>query len=506
MMKMFCNVIDYLEKTVQKYPNKIAYYDDKDSLSFSELWQNVLQVATALNKEGISKKPIVVFMEKSPFVLGVFWGIACSRNFYTPIDTKMPIQRIRKILETLEPAAVITDQTMYETASNYFDKYKLYLFENLVKETIDFDGVAEKREQIIDTDLLYVLFTSGSTGIPKGVSISHRAVIDFSLNVSNVFGIDQNSKIANQGPFYFDLSVLDIFAPVFVGATMYVTPPELFKFPVKLLQAIRDNKINTIFWVPSALVLVANLRALRAVDVSCLKRIMFCGEVMPNKQLNVWRKHIPEAMYVNMYGPTETTCASTYYIVDREFGDDESLPIGIPFKNTGVLLLNENDEVAREGNVGEICITGSSLAQGYYNNDEKTNEFFVQNPINTKCIDYIYRTGDLAYYNERKELIYVSRKDFQIKHMGHRIELGEIETAIDNVEGISSSCCVYDDKHNKIVAYIVDEVDDDKLLRALKASLPEYMIPNRIIRISSMPLNANGKIDRLQLKKLVEEE
>ncbi len=498
------NIVDYLIRKEKEYPDKNVYCGQDGSFTYSELLHHAGCTATAIAKKNIMREPIVVFLEKSVRCLACFWGIAYSGNFYTPIDIDMPVVRIEKILKTLQPKVMITTSEYARRIETCNVTAEVLLYEQIMDTQIDYKLIDRAKNSVIDTDLLYVLFTSGSTGNPKGVTISHRAVIDFAEAVNEKFNIADTEILGNQGPFYFDLSVLDVYCTVLAGATMYIIPPELFKFPVKLLEYICDKKINAIYWVPSALVLVANLRALQVVDVSCLRKVMFCGEVMPNKQLNVWRKYLPDAMFVNMYGPTETTCASSYYIVDRTFEDCDSLPIGFPFCNTDILVLNEQMQQVKRGEFGELCIRGTSVTNGYYGDTVRTKEVLLQNPLNNKSIDYIYMTGDLVTYNEYDELIYISRKDFQIKHMGHRIELGEIETAINSIKGVTTCCCVYDDKKNKITVFLADKIDQSELLSQAAKVLPEYMIPDRVYYLEELPHNANGKIDRNKLKQTLD--
>ena len=412
--------------------------------------------------------------------------------------------RVDKILEVLKPEIVITTNKL----KTNFEKFNFYGSYIIYEETIcseeDETAVKPYTEKIIDTDLLYVLFTSGSTGVPKGVSICHRSVIDYTDWVTETFNITQKDTFGNQAPFYFDNSILDIYSCMKTGATLNIIPKKLFFQPVPLLEYIKYNKINTIFWVPSALIVVSKLKAFRNVDLSdTLKRVLFCGEVMPNKQLNIWRKFLPNVTYANLYGPTEITDACTYYIVDREFSDDEPLPIGIPMSNTDILVLNDEDKLVTDDEVGELCVRGTSLAMGYYNNPEKTRSAFVQNPLNKAVPEIIYRTGDLVRYNEYREIIYISRKDFQIKHLGHRIELGEIETAISSLEEVTLNCCLYDEKNQRIVLFVDAQVDRDYIKERIEKLVPEYMIPGKVIYLENMPINANGKIDRIKLKELM---
>ena len=500
------SVLSWLDETAKRLPNKLALQDISGNITYQEYRSKSLAIAykiVELNK-GEMKKPVVVYLEKGKEVLVSFMGVAYSGCFYSPIDTEMPQSRADKILEVLKPEIVITTNKL----KTNFEKFNFYGSYIIYEETIcseeDETAVKPYTEKIIDTDLLYVLFTSGSTGVPKGVSICHRSVIDYTDWVTETFNITQKDTFGNQAPFYFDNSILDIYSCMKTGATLNIIPKKLFFQPVPLLEYIKYNKINTIFWVPSALIVVSKLKAFRNVDLSdTLKRVLFCGEVMPNKQLNIWRKFLPNVTYANLYGPTEITDACTYYIVDREFSDDEPLPIGIPMSNTDILVLNDEDKLVTDDEVGELCVRGTSLAMGYYNNPEKTRSAFVQNPLNKAVPEIIYRTGDLVRYNEYREIIYISRKDFQIKHLGHRIELGEIETAISSLEEVTLNCCLYDEKNQKIVLFVDAQVDRDYIKERIEKLVPEYMIPGKVIYLENMPINANGKIDRIKLKELM---
>lgn len=500
------SVLPWLDETAKRLPNKLALQDISGNITYQEYRSKSLAIAykiVELNK-GEMKKPVVVYLEKGKEVLVSFMGVAYSGCFYSPIDTEMPPSRVDKILEVLKPEIVITTNKL----KTNFEKFNFYGSYIIYEETIcseeDETAVKPYTEKIVDTDLLYVLFTSGSTGVPKGVSICHRSVIDYIDWVTETFNITQKDTFGNQAPFYFDNSILDIYSCMKTGATLNIIPKKLFFQPVPLLEYIKYNKINTIFWVPSALIVVSKLKVFRNVDLSdTLKRVLFCGEVMPNKQLNIWRKFLPNVTYANLYGPTEITDACTYYIVDREFSDDEPLPIGIPMSNTDILVLNDEDKLVTDDEVGELCVRGTSLAMGYYNNPEKTRSAFVQNPLNKAVPEIIYRTGDLVRYNEYREIIYISRKDFQIKHLGHRIELGEIETAISSLEEVTLNCCLYDEKNQRIVLFVDAQVDRDYIKERIEKLVPEYMIPGKVIYLENMPINANGKIDRIKLKELM---
>lgn len=497
-------VTDYLDATARQYPEKIAFSDENREITFKALQHEARTIAASLIKKEFFKRPVVIYLDKSVEVICCFMGAAYSGNFYTPIDTSMPASRIEKIMETVSPAVIITDKKHEESCRKFAGAIPVELYENFMQGEPDDALIQSALDRTIDTDILYVLFTSGSTGTPKGVIISQKSVIDYAEWVSPVFGISSETVFGEQAPFYFDNSILDIYQTLKNGATCHIIPQKFFMLPKNLFGFLTEKKVNTIFWVPSALCIMANLKAVDKFIVPTLQKILFCGEVMPNKQLNIWRKTYPNALYANLYGPTEITDVCAYYIVDREFSDDESLPIGFPCKNTDILVLDDDNKLItpkESGKKGELCVRGTCNSLGYYNNPEKTAAAFVQNPLHSNYQEIIYRTGDIVHYNERGEIMYDSRKDFQIKHMGHRIELGEIETAVSAVDGVKQNCCLYDSEKSKIVLFYTGTIEPQEIIDRIKNSLPEYMIPNKKIHLENMPINMNGKIDRTELKK-----
>ena len=501
------SVVQWLEKTAKDFPNQIAFVDENHVYTWMEFRQIVLSIANNIQRSLPERKqPIAVYMEKSAAMVAVFMGIAYSGNFYSPIAVDMPETRIEKILRTLQPEMLITTRelkdNLIQEKSNKCIRENVLYFDDITDEIVEEEQAKSYMDCILDTDLLYVLFTSGSTGNPKGVSITHRSVIDYIDWVTEEFAITEKDSFGNQAPFHFDNSILDIYSALKTGAAVYIIPSKLFSQPVKLLRYLETHKITTIFWVPSAMIMVSALKALRNVDLSkTIKRILFAGEVMPNKHLNIWRKYLPNVLYANLYGPTEITDVCAYYIVDRTFEDEEPLPIGRPMRNTEILVLDEQDRLITEPNqIGELCVRGSSLAVGYYNNFEKTAVAFVQNPLQMAYEEKIYRSGDLVKYNDRHELVYISRKDFQIKHLGHRIELGEIENAVLSLEEISMCCCLYDDKRSSIVLFLEQDISRKEVNQRLRNLLPDYMLPGKVVYVGKLPLNANGKIDRVTLQ------
>ena len=363
------------------------------------------------------------------------------------------------------------------------------------------DLINEIRLNFIDTDPLYSIFTSGSTGIPKGVVVSHKSVIDLVESFNDTFSFNNALVFGNQAPFDFDVSVKDIYNALRCGGTVQVLPKKLFKMPKLLVNYLRERHVNTLIWAVSALRIVADFETFDAVEGIDLKYVMFSGEVMPIRALNYWMDKIPDARYVNLYGPTEITCNCTYYDVTYKHKEDEMLPIGKAFVNSRVELFDEEKKpITEPGKIGEICVMGSCLALGYWNNKERTQEAFIQNPGISAYDSTMYATGDMGYYDTEGNIVFVSRKDYQIKHMGHRIELGEIEVALNAIPFLNVACCLFDKENEKIVCFYQAEKECKKeIVAELSKKLPKYMWPNVYVHYAELPLNKNGKIDRVLL-------
>lgn len=496
------NVLDYLDTIVKKVPEKTAFANDEVSYTFLQVYEKSCRIGTCLSQKGYYREPVLVFMKKSPETVTTFFGIVRSGCFYVPVDEEMPKMRIQLILETCKAQVIICDSRTLPLAETLSFDGEIISYDTASSWPEDLDCLYRIRRQAIDTDPIYIVFTSGSTGIPKGVCACHRSVIDYVEQLSDVLGFSEETIFGNQTPLYFDACLKELYPTLKFGATTYLIPHKHFMFPVQLVEYLNEKKINTICWVVSALTMISSFQTFEKVKPEYLHTIAFGSEVFPLKQFKIWRETLPDAAFFNLYGPTEGTGMCCYYPVTRELAPTEAIPIGYPFKNTKILLLNEENKPVSGNEPGEICIRGTSVTLGYYNNPEKTNSSFVQNPLNTSYPEIIYRTGDIGRKNEYGELVFLSRKDYQIKHMGHRVELGEIEANVNQLEKVRFSCCIYDENKNKIVLYYVGNIETPKLTRTLREMLPRYMLPNHIIRLEmeEMPFTANGKIDRNALK------
>lgn len=495
------HILELLDRTAAACPQGYSFCDETESNTWAQTARAVQAVGTALAglPGGVQRKPVAIYMERCAGAVHAMLGVLAAGGFYTVLDTAQPPERVQAILDQLEPAALLTDAAHADGAKALAGQCPVLSYETAAATPPDSGTLEAVRAGMIDTDLAYVLFTSGSTGLPKGVAVTHRNVLAYSEWVTDTFGFGPQTVLGNQTPFYFSMSVTDLYGALRSGACVQVLPKRLFSFPVQLLEYLCARRVNTLYWVPSALGIVANWKALDYTAAPPLHTILFAGEVMPTAKLNYWRAHYPGARFANLYGPTETTDICAYYELDRDFADDESLPIGRACRNCGLLILC-GDRPAAPDEAGELCVRGSFVAAGYYRQPEKTAERFVPNPVQGAYPEIIYRTGDLVRTNDRGELVYCGRLDNQIKHMGYRIEPGEIETAAFGQDKLDDCACLYDAARDKLVLFFQAKRDVTEELRArLAERLPPYMQPAEYRRLRQMPHNANGKVDRKAL-------
>ncbi|EAI7930907.1 amino acid adenylation protein [Campylobacter coli] len=503
---MTTHIYNFLEKSLIKFSEKTAFVEpfakERKEITYKDfdLFSKKLasEILKTLKNDNPTQVPVLIILPKGIDCLISFFGVALSGNFYTLLDEKSPKERVEKVIEVLKPKLFITSKDL-----NFnLDLPTLYT-QDFESFNIDESLIKNAKEKHIDTNLLYVLFTSGSTGIPKGVSIAHKSVIDYAFHFCEAFEVDENEIIANQAPLYVDASLPDILATIKPSATLHLIPNHLFAFPNKILDYLEQEKITMIFWKPTVLIyFIKDQDNLKNYPLKNLNKILIGGEIMPIKQLNIWRKHLPNALFANCYGPTEITDVCCYYILDREFSENEILPIGKAYKNTELLVFDENMNFISPKQIGvkgELFVRGTSLSLGYYNDKEKSKQAFIQNPLHDNYLDLLYKTGDIVSYNEFGELLCYGRNDNRIKFMGHRIELGEIESVINSHSKIILCACIF--KEKIICFYESDEELDFKAF--LKDKLPSYMIPKNFIKIEKFKLNQNSKIDRKALHELI---
>lgn len=501
----YTSAAELVDIAAQRFGNSIAFKDAFGKISFSELREKSRVLASRLmeNADTGRTKPVMVYLPKGINSIVSFIGSMYVASPYVPMDYAVPMARFEATSKNLCPTAVITDHDGAERLKDAQVNIKILIFDELIKGSADDEEIDYKLNCATDLDAAYIMYTSGSTGTPKGVTISHRAVLDYTKWLTDTFDITRSSVIGMQSAFHFDNSVFDMFAAIYAGCTTVIIPEVLFMYPEKLFDFMAEEKISIIFWVPTVMISVANSGVLSQKHLSDLKLILFAGEVMPIKQLNEWIAAYPDCKFVNMYGPTEATDIVLYYVVDREYSLNETLPIGIPCANMKAIILDENNRLCKKGEQGELCIGGSGIAMGYWNAPELTQKAFIQNPINNKYHDRIYRTGDLVYEAEDGNIIFLGRADSQIKLRGNRIELGDIEAAASAMDNIKSSCAMFDSEKEQIFLFLESdsEIIQRKFNMSLKKYIPSYMVPQKIISMPAFPHTPSGKIDRQRLKK-----
>ena len=498
---MQTNILEYLEHTAPRLPDKIAYSDGRYDMTFAELFEASRKIGSALLARGYRREPIAILMEKHPCEVAAFYGTVYAGCYYVPLDPAMPPLRMQSILESTGARVLIIDEKSKKKATALqTDGLEIIGYEDLIAVEENAEALSTVRQGAIDTDPIYIVFTSGSTGVPKGVVACHRSVIDYVESLCEVMGFSEDTVFANQTPLYFDAPLKELMPVIKYGATAYFVPRTCFLFPMKLCDFLNEHKINTVCWVVSALTMISELGVLEKNPPKYLHTVAFGSEVFPKRQYKLWREALPDAKFVNLYGPTEATGMSCYWHADRVLAEDEPIPVGRPFRNTDLLLIREDGTEAPDGEVGEIYLRGTCVTLGYFRNPEKTAESFVQNPLHSNYPETVYRTGDLGYRNVYGELVFVCRKDAQIKHQGHRIELGEIEAAAMKDERVMRACCLYDAEEKQIMLFYTGSVEADSLLPLLQSYLPRYMIPTLCLRLDRMPLTPNGKIDRKSLR------
>ena len=494
-------VLEYLEQTAQRVPEAIAFADDSREVSFCELVNRTRAIGSAiLGCKGFRKGAVAVLTGRTVESVEGYLGALYAGCAYVPVDSAMPLNRMTDILEQINPVALIYGQKDGKVIEGLNLSCPMLSVSDSAETPIDEVGLQKARDKALDLDPAYMIFTSGSTGKPKGILISHRSLMDFTLWYEEITGVTHEDRLGNQAPFFFDLSVKDLYLTLRTGATTYILPKKCFLFPKLLIDALNEKKITTLSWATAAFHMVANSGVLEKYVPQYLKRVLLGGEALQAKQLNIWRRALPNVRYTNLYGPTEVTVDCTWYPIDREFADSEPIPIGKACANKEVLLLTEENTLAPIGEPGEICVRGSGLAIGYFGDWDKTGAAFVQNPLNPLYPDRMYRTGDIGALTETGDILFLSRKDSQIKFMGYRIELGEIETALNGVPGIRAAVCLFHKEQDKLLAVYEGDLTGAELAKALMGALPKYMIPTDYHSLIAMPRLPNGKLDRNKLK------
>ena len=499
----------------------------------------------------MDRTPVAVFAGRKMVTPAYFLGVVYAGRPYAPIDASLPDKRIEKILENLCPRAIVADRESLEhvesivdelAKSEGFDRPQIFIAEDIsrfeqvacadsnckISESSgdavtdsenDTDGgvvagcagktddsslekLAAVRRHMSMTDPLYIIYTSGSTGNPKGVMTSHLSLMTYINAYCEVMHIEGDDVLGNQSPLDYIAAIRDIYLPLKTGCSTAIIPKEYFMEPNALFDYMNEKKVSSVGWSVSAFTILTSLGAFEEVGLKSLRKICFSGSVMPCRVLRKWQENLPEAHFVNQYGPTEATASCTYYSVDHTVEDDEVLPIGRAYDNYRVFLIDEHGNEPAVGEQGEICVCGPILALGYYNDKERTEAAFTLNPLNRAYPERMYRTGDYGRLDEDGILHFCGRMDRQIKHMGHRVELDEVEHAANVVEGVAESCVIYNKAKEVLILFYTGDCDRRSLTLALRDELPGFMVPRKIKKLEQLPKLPNGKYDMKKLEEM----
>jgi amino acid adenylation domain-containing protein len=508
-------------------PDSLAIVGPDEQMTYGELEESSNRLARLLRAAGCAPGDrVCLLMPKGAPVVAAILGVLKADATWVPIDPSSPASRIRKVLSSCESRWILAadtgsgvlDELVAEPdfATNHSIGWmsSAPTAGRAFRPAFTWNDLASYSSAPMHCasgpdDAAHILFTSGSTGVPKGVIITHRNVLAFIRWARRYFGTTSNDRISWHPPLHFDLATYDIFGTLGAGATLYPVPPELSLLPHRLAEFIRQSELTQWFSVPSVLNYMAKFDAVRQDDFPTVRRVLWCGEVLPTPTLIYWMQRLPHSTFTNLYGPTEATIASSYFTVPACPEDERTeIPIGRACPGEELLVLDESLRPLPAGEIGDLYIRGVGLSPGYWRDEEKTRNAFLPNPLGGPSGDRIYRTGDLARMGSDGFVYYIGRADTQIKSRGYRIELGEIESALHSlgvlrecaVVGVPSSgfegtaiCCTY-------VLDGVEGITPAKLRERLTKLVPNYMLPSRWLQLDVLPKNANGKIDRPALR------
>ena len=501
---MEANVLAWLEKTADRLLEKVAYHSETGEITFRGTRERARVIGTALSHRNLGANPVAVMLDKEVDTIPAFLGVVYSGRAYAPIDASLPEARIQNILRTLSPSAVLTNVSNQDKARRCLSTEVPVLLLNELSGDEDAECLEKNCRGILETDPLYIIFTSGSSGVPKGVATSHHSLMCYIQDYAEMMDIQEDDRLGNQSPLDYIAAIRDIYLPLMCGCSTHLIPKTAFMQADLLVYVLNRQKITALGWSVSALTVLTTLGVPEEYTPQTVRKICFSGSVMPGAVLRKWQQNMPDTRFVNQYGPTEATASCTYYRVDHLVEENEVIPIGVPYTHYRILLLNENGEAVRPGEFGEICVAGPCLALGYWGNTERTRQDFIQNPLNHVYDERIYRTGDIGSMGPDGNLRFHGRKDRQVKHMGHRVELDEIESAALALEHVNECAVLYDAGKEVLHLFYAGSANAREIAIGLRKTLPGFMIPRKMHCLEAIPHLPNGKTDLSSLKDMMQ--
>ena len=500
---MYGNVLNYLENAAKTWPDRIAFEDEKEVLTYAAMLDATQRIGTGVAAYASLRQSVAVVMtDRSVRCVAGMMGVAYAGCAYSPLDANMPAERMQVIFDLLKPAAILCDEATRAGVEAVGYDCPILTYEQMVTTEIDAEKLAWIRERVSAWDILSILFTSGSTGVPKGVAQSHYSYVAYSDANSERFGFTIDDVFANQSPFFYANSITDLYQPIKLGVPVYIMPTRCLSFPKMMMELLREKKVTVLCMTPSSYVKAAQSGVMTEGCLPDLKYITLSGEAAHWQTLAVWLKAAPNAAVWNFYGSTELLGVAVRKL-ERCYADDEIIPVGKLYSGVEVLIVDEDGKEVPRGEKGEMYIANPWLFSGYYKDIERTKAAFIDDPLDLGYQTRYYCTGDIGSFSADDELLVHGRKDSQIKRAGYRMEIGEVEAALRVIPGWENGLVLYDKESGKLACFWTGALTRKEIMAELKKTLPRYAQPDTYIHLDEMPYTATMKIDRVKLKAMI---
>ena len=518
-MKYRYLVHHYLEDSAQRTPDKTAVVDGDRSLTYGELDARANQIANLLGELGLMKGDRVgIYLRKSLEAVVGIYGVMKAGGTYVPLDPSAPTHRIGYIAGNCGIRTILTGREkrrawaeVKQEGATALEHFVVLNTDGVAAEVPGVDvhatGAVDRQPEtspealVIEQDLAYILYTSGSTGDPKGVMLSHLACRGFVDWAADEYAVTADDVVSGHAPLHFDLSTFDLYAAASAGATLVLVPSKLSVFPIEVAKFIDANQISVWYSVPSILTMMVEHANLEVGALPSIRVLLFAGEVFPTKYLSRMMKLVPQATFANLYGPTETNVCTAYTVPEAPDEDGPTISIGKAIGNVDTFVLGDDGTVVEPGSVGELLVRGPTVMRGYWGDLERTRTRLIRDPRDPEFGDSVYRTGDLVEEMPDGNYRFLGRRDNQIKSRGYRIELGDIETAINaHPDVVECAVVAVPDEliSNRIKAFVAVKADvtEPAMIGHCAELIQKYMIPETFSFRESLPKTSTGKIDR----------
>ncbi|MGN0753259.1 MAG: amino acid adenylation domain-containing protein [Aristaeellaceae bacterium] len=500
---MKANMLEYLEGTARRVPERVAFYDDQDRLTYAALLDKARRIGSCLAEAAAPRTPVALLIDsRSIRNIAAIFATLYAGCAYAPLDITMPPERLRLLLSLMQPSAVLADARGEKALEDSGFSCPVVSYERAAEGEVSEDALARIRREARGEDPMSLLYTSGSTGTPKGSVQTQDSYIRWMEATIAMYSLTEDAVFANQSPFFYANSILDIFPPMALGAKVYLLPSGVLTFPKKLIACLNEHRISLLCMTPSSFVSVVNADVLTPDAVPGLKWGIMSGEAMPWLPLKAWMDATPNADWWHFYGSTEMFSVAVGK-VDKAHQAGDRLPVGKPFPHVHILFVDENGDELPAGEPGEMLVSSPWVAGGYHLDPARTAQAWVTDPLRRGTQERFYRCGDVGYLRPDGQLMVLGRRDNQIKHRGYRMEIGEVEAALRSLPGWQEGCVLFDQAQDTLWCFFTGSLDEKGIKAGLKESLARYMLPDRYIHLDEMPHTATMKTDRQKLRQMM---